>query len=366
MAFHSTRVDARIHVALSDPLELPVSLTQDPAFWKLYSDYYNAPNANAANAIEQKIVAAIRAALAPMDASQLLPNMTITKGSQTVVQPMVSCSDISAPTVLTRPSLLTVASFDTDGGNLNTSAITAEGATVYASPTNLYVTQYSGGWFNNAECHPQTAIHKFSVSGAAPKYVATGVVDGWARNSYNFSELNNDLRVATHTDIWSNGASTRTNDLFILRDNRSGELASHSAVRDFGKGESMFAVRFLDTRGFVVTFRNVDPLFAFDLSNPDQPKLAGELTIPGFSTYMHPLGKNHILTIGRDGTNWGTQLQIFDVSDLAKPILAHTFAPKLPIGNYSYSNAEYDPHAFTFDEANNVLGKRRLNRPKVN
>ena len=350
------RVDTRIHFILSDPIELPVSLARDATFGELYSDYYSAPDTNAATAIEQHIVDAIRAALAPIDAATLLPTITIAKNGKTVTQPIVDCGDVISPKVLTRPSLLIVASFDTDGANRNTSAITAEGATVYASPTNLYVTQYSGGWFNNTEHTPQTAIHQFSVSSAATKYVATGVVDGWVQSSFNLSEFNGDLRVATHSNLWSKGVSTRTNDLFILRDNGSGELATRGSVRDFGRGESMFSTRFLGPRGFVVTYRSVDPLFAFDLSNPDRPTLAGELTIPGFSTYMHPLGDHHLLTMGRNTSTWETQLQIFDVSDLAYPKLAHAYSPALPPGGeFSYSIAEYDPHAFTFDETSNVL-----------
>ena len=349
------RVADRIHFVLSDALELPASLADDSAFWKLYSDYYNAPNAKAATAIELKIVDTIRAGIAPMDATKLLPQLTIAKDGQTVTRPLVGCGDISAPKVLTRPSLLTVASFDTDGAKLSASAITAYGATVYASPTNLYVTQSSEGWFNNEEYKPQTAIHQFSVSSDVPKYVATGAIDGAVRNSFNLSEYNGDLRVATNTSTWGNGGMSRTNDLFILRNNGSGELAMRSSVRNFGKDEMLFSARFLGTRGFVVTFRQVDPLFAFDLSDPDNPKLAGELTIPGFSTYMHPLGDNHLLTIGRDGSTWGMQLQIFDVSDLANPKLASAYTPVLPSDGYSYSNAEYDHHAFTFDEVNKVL-----------
>lgn len=348
------RVGARIHFVLSDPIELPAALSNDASFWQLYSDYYNAATVDAANVIEQKIIDAIRSAVAAMDVAELLPRITIAKDGKVEAGPIVGCGNVIAPQVLTLPSLLTVASFDTDGGNLSATAVTAHGATVYASPTNLYVTQYSGGWFNNDEYRPQTAIHQFRVDGAAPKYTATGIVDGWIQNSFNLSEYNGDLRVVTNTTTWSKGLLDQTNDLFILRDNSIGELAVRSSVRDFGKGESLFSARFLGTRGFVVTFRRVDPLFAFDLSDADNPKLLGELTIPGFSTYIHPLGENHLLTIGRDGAQ-ATQLQIFDVSDLTKPALLHKYTPPLPGGGYSYSDAEYDHHAFTFDETNNTL-----------
>lgn len=347
------RVDTRIHFVLSDPVELPAALANDSAFWKLYTDYYSAPDADAAKLIEQQIVDAIRSAMAAVDANELLPSVTIEKDGQAVTAPVVGCGDVSAPKVVTYPSLLTVASFDTDGANLSASGIMAHGATVYASPTHLYITQYSGGWFSNDASKPQTIIHQFSVSGAAPIYVAAGLVDGWVLNSFNLSEYNGDLRVATNTSTWAGGVTTRTNDLFVLRDNGAGELAIRGAVRGFGADESIFSARFLGPRGFVVTFRQVDPLFAFDLSDPDNPKLAGELTIPGFSTYMHPLGNNHLLTIGRDAS-WNPQLQIFDVSDLANPKSAHSYSLKIPNG-YAYSDAEYDRHAFTFDDVNNVL-----------
>jgi hypothetical protein len=348
------RVDARAHVVLTNPIELPAALADDTEFWKLYNEYYAAPTDEDAAAIAQRIEAAIRAAVAALDVAALLPAVTVETDETTSTGPIVGCEAINAPTVLTLPNLLTVASFDSDGDNLRASAILAHGSTVYASAENTYITQSSGGWFHDGEYKPQTAIHKFSVSGAAPVYVATGVVDGWARNTFNLSEYNGDLRVATNTTTWSKGTVTQTNDLFVLRDNGAGELAQRGAVRGFGEGEALFSARFLGTRGFVVTFRRVDPLFAFDLSDPDAPRLVDDLTIPGFSTYMHPLGDNHLLTIGRDGSARAIQLQIFDVTNLAALSLVTAYPISLPDGS-SYSAAEYDHHAFTFDALNNVL-----------
>src|SRR5690606_24595435 len=90
-------------------------------------------------------------------------------------------------------------------------------------------------------------------------------------------------------------------------------------------GERITAARFLDDKGYLVTFRQVDPLFTIDLSNPDTPVLAGELKIPGFSTYLHPLGADRLLTIGvggdEQGANWRTTISTFDVSDFANPAL---------------------------------------------
>jgi len=106
------------------------------------------------------------------------------------------------------------------------------------------------------------------------------------------------------------------------------------------------AVRYVGERAYVVTFRNIDPLFAFDLSDPAAPRVAGELEIPGFSTYMHPVDERHLLTLGSDGAS-GMQLQLFDVGDLAQPRLLHRYALGVPAG-YTSSMAASDPHAFTY------------------
>ena len=114
------------------------------------------------------------------------------------------------------------------------------------------------------------------------------------------------------------------------------------------EGERIFSARFLGDLGYIVTFRQVDPLFAIDLSDPANPTVLGELKIPGFSDYMHPLGEDHLLTIGRDvdedtQIDRGTALQIFDVSDPTDPQLAH----KALVGE-GFSEANHNHKAFNF------------------
>ena len=109
----------------------------------------------------------------------------------------------------------------------------------------------------------------------------------------------------------------------------------------------MYSARFVGDRGYFVTFRQTDPLFVFDVANPSAPTLQGELHIPGFSEYMHPIDDGHLLTIGQDGTldgiNGQLALQIFDVREATNPILKH----KLPLEQGS-SEALYNHKAFTF------------------
>lgn len=123
------------------------------------------------------------------------------------------------------------------------------------------------------------------------------------------------------------------------------------SVKQFADNERIFSARFIEGKAYVVTFRQIDPLFSFDLSDPAAPFVAGELKIPGFSNYMHPIGDNHLLTIGRDGDDGGATNQIavklFDVSDLAQPLLVDSYVPELGNG-YSWSEANWDHHAFTY------------------
>jgi len=108
-----------------------------------------------------------------------------------------------------------------------------------------------------------------------------------------------------------------------------------------------------------VTFRQIDPLFAFDLSQPHDPRLVGELELPGVSTYIHPLDANYLLTIGIEGDDTGlngqTQLQIFDVQDLSDPQLVHSHVPEFDADGFAWTSALYDPHAFNYFDAANVL-----------
>ena len=160
------------------------------------------------------------------------------------------------------------------------------------------------------------------------------------------------LRVATTT--WEN-----ENGLYVLDDS----LNVCGLVAGLAKGERIYSVRFMGDKGYVVTFRNMDPLFVFDLSEPENPKLTGELKIPGFSNYLHPVGENLILGIGAEtyeiyqkdengneivigNRQGGIKFSLFDVSDMGKP----KEISKYVIGKSgSYSEAFYNHRAVMFD-----------------
>ena len=125
-------------------------------------------------------------------------------------------------------------------------------------------------------------------------------------------------------------------------------LSQLGRVGGLGKGERIYAVRFVGDKGYVVTFRQVDPLYTLDLSDKRAPKVLGELKILGYSAYLHPVSDDLLLGVGQDATEQGrrlgTQLSLFDVSDLRNPKrLAQS-----SLGANSSTTAEFDPHAFLF------------------
>jgi uncharacterized secreted protein with C-terminal beta-propeller domain len=172
------------------------------------------------------------------------------------------------------------------------------------------------------------------------------------------------LRVATTDSGWSGSWRWRgrrvtapASNLFVLQQ-RQGELAIAGQVRGLAPGERIYAARMVGDQGYLVTFRRTDPLYTIDLKNPRRPKVKGELKIPGFSSYIHPIGSGQLLTVGQDadesGRVRGAHLQIFDVSDLENPRRTHHY--KLTLGESSSSSAaQWDHHAFTFNTRTRTL-----------
>jgi hypothetical protein len=130
----------------------------------------------------------------------------------------------------------------------------------------------------------------------------------------------------------------------VLR--QSGDrLTQVGTVGGLGKGERIYSVRFAGPVGYVVTFRQTDPLYTVDLSDPAAPKVTGELKITGYSAYLHPLDPGRLVGVGQEasaqGQVRGTQVSLFDVSELTNPERLARFHVR-----YGQSEAEYDPHAF--------------------
>jgi len=144
--------------------------------------------------------------------------------------------------------------------------------------------------------------------------VAQAEVPGRPLNQFSLDEEGGYLRLATTVEPWMLGwGGESTNDVYIL----DRGLKVVGSLKDLHTGEEIYAVRFLGNRGYVVTFRETDPLHVIDLSDPSDPKVVGELKMPGYSSYLHPISENLLLGIGRE--NWKVKVSLFDVSSPSSP-----------------------------------------------
>jgi hypothetical protein len=193
-----------------------------------------------------------------------------------------------------------------------------------------------GGWSGTSE------VHELELAGTAATYVASGEVDGTIRDRWSMDEHDGVLRVAV-------GPSSETGDfssiVTLRRD--GGRLQEIGRVDRIGPREEIEAVRWFGDLALVVTFRRVDPLYTVDLSDQTAPRVVGELKVPGYSAYLHPLGPHRLLGLGEGpvaGRRWGAQTSLFDLADLAAPrrldVLDHRVGTR--------HVAATDPRAFTW------------------
>lgn len=213
--------------------------------------------------------------------------------------------------------------------------VVADDATVYATSDALYLA---------SPAYPDTEIHRFDLSQPSePAYAGSAGVPGRLINQFAMSEFEGHLRVAaTRTDVWPS-----VSELTVFRVEDDG-LEQVGKAGGLGTTETIYAVRFLGERGYVVTFRQVDPLYVLDLSDPTAPTVTGELKIPGYSRYLHPLSFGLLLGVGQDadpetGRPLGLQISLFDASDPAAP----SQLARIELGD-AESAAEFDHRAFTY------------------
>jgi uncharacterized secreted protein with C-terminal beta-propeller domain len=376
------RIADRLHLVSSYYLQ-PGQLYQDSEFAVLRQAYWSAveavrcsgatsPENIAANPAvaeaKAKLVTKISSIIDNANPADYLPDAIRDNNGSIEKLPYLACTDIHFPDVNMNLGLQIISSIDTDGSNLSATGIVNNAWITYVSADNLYLADTSRGWWwvssDDALPMSQTSIYKFAISSEKPVYAATGRVDGYVNNQFSLSEYNGKLRVATTQDDYfytvddqgyQQWQRERKNHLTILNDDGKGALAVEGEVRDFAPDESIRSVRYMADKAIVVTFRRIDPLFTFDLTDPAKPQLKGELTLPGFSSYIHPYDDDHVITIGMaGGTGNGMQLQLIDISDLTTPKLVSSITPATPSG-WSWSAAQYDHKAFTFYKPANLL-----------
>jgi len=296
-----------------------------------------------------------RAAIAEAPVATFRPRVAITRNGSTTLKGALPCSSIRHPRVFSGLDTTSVFTIDLDKGlpEAEVDAVLGAGDTVYASTTGLFVA--STRWDDRFEetgtpglGTTTTQLHRFATGErTSTTYRASGSVRGYLLNQFSLSEHEGVLRVATTEDPVSFGnEQTESSSTLTVLDERDGALVPIGRVGGLGKGERIYSARFVDDVAYVVTFRQVDPLYTIDLSDPRAPKVLGELKILGYSAYLHPAGEDTILGIGQDaspeGRRKGAQVSLFDVSDLRRPRLLH----QAKVGGSSSSTVEYDHKAF--------------------
>jgi hypothetical protein len=277
-------------------------------------------------------------------------------------RPVSGCATIRRPVDFSGLGMLSIVTvnFDKGLGAAHSDSLMADAQIVYGSTSNLYVATQK--WVSPALSVGQlptsqtTVIDQFDVTSPdTTTFIASGEVPGYLLNQFSLSEYNGYLRVAsTSRPIWWGGGALpvqppQSQSFVTVLQSKSGVLAPVGQVSGLGQGEQIYSVRFVDDTGYVVTFRQVDPLYTIDLSTPSAPKVVGQLELEGYSAYLHPVGDGLLLGVGVDvssDTNEpsGAQVELFDVSDPANPKLLG----KSSLGAGSSTQATYDHHAFLY------------------
>ncbi len=265
-----------------------------------------------------------------------------------------SCKSTFQSPSATGDDLIAIYTLDIQDGNksITTSAVIGEGGHVYASTDTLVVAfpgedarrarrietdedEFDDSFNESPDSEQVTHLHQFEINNGKIAYEGSGQVDGWILNQFSLSEYNNVLRVATMTG--ERGQSNARSHVFTLKSERK-SFESYSTkntiknylsilgeVRDIAPDEDLYAAHFQGEIGYLITFRETDPLWTIDLSDPKNPEVLGELMVPGYSTYIHPISNNRLLAVGRGGwvEDEGIKLSLFDVSRLSAPTDLH-------------------------------------------
>lgn len=280
------------------------------------------------------------------------PQATVTRDGRSVDRDLIDPTNVymsSDPRIEADiTQLTTVTMIDTanpSAGPVSSATFAGTGGTTYASNDALYLV--NNGWGDTP-----SKVVKFGLASTSVTVEATGVFDGQINNQFSLDQDGDHLRVA-----YTRGGGFDSSNGILVFDQVGDELDAIGELGGLATGESIFSARFIGDEAYLVTFRQVDPLFTIDLSDPTRPRLLGELEIPGFSRYLHPLDENHLIGFGRNadenGVTQGLQLSIFDVTDRAHP--RRVDALELNTDGWSYSTAEWDHLAFQFNAEAGVI-----------
>lgn len=231
------------------------------------------------------------------------------------------------------------------------------GQYVYSSEKNMYIATNKVAYGDNYEILSEnTHILKVALNNGKFIFKAETNVDGQINNQFSMDENGDTFRIATTTGNIGAIDENTSNNLYILSD----KLEEIGKVAEFAKEEKIYSVRYIGNKAYVVTFKQTDPLFVIDLSNPSNPQILGELKIPGYSTYLHPYDETHLIGFGYDTKEDGTQITtnglkmvMFDISDLNNP--KELFKTNIGDSKYTYSELLFNHKALLFSKEKNII-----------
>jgi inhibitor of cysteine peptidase len=309
-----------------------------------------------------------------LEAEDVLPEYRDSESGSDEFVPSCGCEDVAYfnPWRATSYITLVAMSIDDEDADIEKEVILGSGQNVYASLENFYITEYDywGGVLPMQllardlevvqEPKETTIVHKFYLDGMDIGYVGNAEVPGHVLNQFSMDEHEGNFRIAmTQGRLTRDGSSTTSNNIYIYDE----DMDLIGSLLDLAPGESIYSARFLGDRGYLVTFKKIDPFFVIDLSDPTNPEVLGKLKIPGYSDYLHPYDENHIIGIGKDTLEaaeergdfvWyqGVKMALFDVTDVSNPIEVS----KVNIGDRGTDSEVLRDHkAFLFDREKNLL-----------
>jgi inhibitor of cysteine peptidase len=265
----------------------------------------------------------------------VLPKVYEETGMSDVAASRVYYADVVEPTYFTFTTFVGLNILDDAEQPANMTIMMGGTSNMYVSAGNMYVTYptWSDGQY--------TSIYRVHIDGNSLSFEAKGNVPGYVLNQYSMDEYDGHFRLAT---TWQK--NTQMNNVYVLDMN----LSLVGKLENLAEDERIYSARFMGDRAYLVTFRQMDPFFVLDLSKPVEPKVAGELKIPGYSSYLHPFDADHVIGLGMENNT--VKLSLFDVTNVNAPT---EIAKYLVQGDYSSSDALYEPKAFLFDRGKELL-----------
>jgi uncharacterized secreted protein with C-terminal beta-propeller domain len=277
----------------------------------------------------------------------------------------VDCAEVAHPERFTGASVSVFAlPADGDWTETEPQTVMADGETVHGTTDSLYLAHYDYAW-GEAEPVAESEIYRFVFAEGRARLAGEAAVPGSLLNQYSLSEYDGHLRVATTEDTmsgWWGGCGPATDcawgsevapedeepsrstvTVFAVGED---SLTETGSVTDLGVDEHIYAVRFIGDTAYIVTFRQTDPLYTVDLSDPANPVVTGELKITGYSGYLHPVGPDRLLGVGQeateDGQTTGLQASLFDTGAAEAAVLDQYYREGAD------SSVQWDPHAFLY------------------